>query len=207
MGRRVSVAAGDRVEVRFPGRATRAGTARVQIAATAGARSDAAQLELPVYTPATAEAFATYGVVDAGAIRLPLRRRAMCSPASGAGDRVQLYGRHRADRRLPVPAKLPLRGGGAHRLPCTGQCRAARCAIRFPHGWGAGLRHARGKHAAGHRADRRAAKSGRRLGLLASRGRILAIHQHPRRACAGAGPCQGVHRSAGNARPREQLPA
>lgn len=61
---RVRVAAGDRAEVRFRAVAERAGTAHVQVIAAAGALSDAAQLQLPVYTPATAEAFATYGEVD-----------------------------------------------------------------------------------------------------------------------------------------------
>ncbi|MBA2572266.1 MAG: hypothetical protein H0V06_04440 [Gemmatimonadetes bacterium] len=83
VGRRVTVPAGDRVEVHFPGRATRAGTARVQIAATAGARSDAAQMELPVYTPATAEAFATYGVIDTGAVRLPFAAPGNVLPGFG----------------------------------------------------------------------------------------------------------------------------
>ncbi len=34
--------------------------------------ADAAEVELPVYTPATTEAFATYGVVDEGAIVQPV---------------------------------------------------------------------------------------------------------------------------------------
>ncbi|NNE12999.1 MAG: hypothetical protein HKN41_12235, partial [Ilumatobacter sp.] len=37
-----------------------------------GAFEDAAAVELPVYTPATAEAFATYGVIDDGAIAQPV---------------------------------------------------------------------------------------------------------------------------------------
>ncbi|MCP4618974.1 MAG: hypothetical protein GY844_21375, partial [Bradyrhizobium sp.] len=37
-----------------------------------GAFADAASLELPVYTPATTEAFATYGVVDEGAVAQPV---------------------------------------------------------------------------------------------------------------------------------------
>src|SRR5918997_471556 len=57
-GRRVRVPANDRVEVRFPVSAARPGTARFQIAAAAGAATDAAEVSLPVYTPATAEAFA-----------------------------------------------------------------------------------------------------------------------------------------------------
>jgi uncharacterized protein YfaS (alpha-2-macroglobulin family) len=72
-GRRVTVPARDRVEVRIPGQALRAGTARVQVAAVSGAMADAAEVTLPVYTPATAEAFATYGSLgDESAVDLPL---------------------------------------------------------------------------------------------------------------------------------------
>lgn len=72
-GRRVSVPANDRVEVRFPSAAADPGTARIQIAAAAGTWSDAAELELPVWTPATTEAFATYGTVDTGATVQPVK--------------------------------------------------------------------------------------------------------------------------------------
>ena len=71
-GRRVTVPANDRVEVRFPAAAELAGTARFQIVAASGNLSDAAELALPVWTPATTEAFATYGVVDRGAVRQPV---------------------------------------------------------------------------------------------------------------------------------------
>ncbi|MBN1430034.1 MAG: hypothetical protein JXB07_16815 [Anaerolineae bacterium] len=67
-GLRVTVPARDRVEVHFPSAAEQAGTARVQIAAISGSYADAATVELPVYTPATTEAFATYGVLDAGVV-------------------------------------------------------------------------------------------------------------------------------------------
>jgi uncharacterized protein YfaS (alpha-2-macroglobulin family) len=67
-GQRVTVPANDRVEVRFPATTIMAGTVHVQIAATSGNYADAATVELPVYTPATTEAFATYGVIDDGAI-------------------------------------------------------------------------------------------------------------------------------------------
>jgi uncharacterized protein YfaS (alpha-2-macroglobulin family) len=40
--------------------------ARFQIATASGTRVDAALISLPVYTPATTEAFATYGVIDNG---------------------------------------------------------------------------------------------------------------------------------------------
>jgi uncharacterized protein YfaS (alpha-2-macroglobulin family) len=73
-GRRVTVPANDRVEVRFPTSASKAGTARFQIGAVSGRFADAAQIELPVWTPATTEAFATYGELDAsGAIVQPVK--------------------------------------------------------------------------------------------------------------------------------------
>ncbi len=71
-GLRVTVPAHDRVEVRFPAATDRAGTARFQVAAVSGSFSDAAQGSLPVYTPATTEAFATYGVIDQGGIAQPV---------------------------------------------------------------------------------------------------------------------------------------
>jgi uncharacterized protein YfaS (alpha-2-macroglobulin family) len=63
-GQRVTIPANDRIEVRFPAATIMPGTARMQIAAVSGDYADAATSELPVYTPATTEAFATYGVVD-----------------------------------------------------------------------------------------------------------------------------------------------
>lgn len=71
-GRIVDVPANDRIEVRFPADAVQAGTARFQVAAVSGDLTDAAEIDLPVYTPATAEAFATYGVVDEGTIGQPI---------------------------------------------------------------------------------------------------------------------------------------
>lgn len=62
-GRRVVVPANDRVEVLFPAQALKAGTARWQVAAQAGTKADAASGSLPVWTPASTEAFATYGTV------------------------------------------------------------------------------------------------------------------------------------------------
>src|SRR6185295_9132023 len=72
-GRRVTVPANDRVEVRFPTSAGRAGTARFQIAGVSGEWADAAEISLPVWTPATTEAFATYGEIDNGAIIQPVK--------------------------------------------------------------------------------------------------------------------------------------
>jgi hypothetical protein len=73
LGRRVTVPANDRVEVRFPSTTTRPGVARFQIAAASGKWADAAEVSLPVWTPATTEAFATYGEIDAGAIIQPVK--------------------------------------------------------------------------------------------------------------------------------------
>ncbi len=71
-GRRVKIPAGDRVEVRFPAKAALAGTARFQVGASSGTWSDAASFEFPVWTPATTEAFATYGEIDEGGIVQPV---------------------------------------------------------------------------------------------------------------------------------------
>jgi uncharacterized protein YfaS (alpha-2-macroglobulin family) len=73
-GKRVVIKANDRAEIRFPVSADRAGTARFQIAATTGNFSDAAEISLPVWTPATTEAFATYGTTgENGAILQPVK--------------------------------------------------------------------------------------------------------------------------------------
>jgi alpha-2-macroglobulin len=71
-GRRLVVAANDRAEVLFPMAAARAGRARIQVAAASGPLADAAEVELPVRTPATTEAFASYGQIDQGAIVQPV---------------------------------------------------------------------------------------------------------------------------------------
>lgn len=63
-GRRVMIKANDRAEVRFPVSAQKAGTAHFQFAVSSGKYSDAAEIKLPVWTPATTEAFATYGTTD-----------------------------------------------------------------------------------------------------------------------------------------------
>lgn len=61
--RKITIAAGDRAEIRFPVAADKAGTARFQIGAVAGKFADAAEFEFPVYTPATSESFAAYGTL------------------------------------------------------------------------------------------------------------------------------------------------
>ncbi len=71
-GRRVTVPANNRIEVRFPIRTGSAGTARFRAVVVGASDADAAIVSLPVYTPATTEAFATYGVIDQGAVIQPL---------------------------------------------------------------------------------------------------------------------------------------
>ncbi|NIN71907.1 MAG: hypothetical protein GTO46_08255 [Gemmatimonadetes bacterium] len=82
-GRRVEVPAHGRVEVRFPATTYRSGTARVQVAAAAGEQADAAMIQLPVWTPATTEAFATYGELD---------DRAAAIPVAAPGNVFEQYG-------------------------------------------------------------------------------------------------------------------
>jgi uncharacterized protein YfaS (alpha-2-macroglobulin family) len=62
-GKQVTVPAHGRVEVDFPAAADQAGTAKFRVAAVGGDNADAASVEIPVYTPATTESFATYGIV------------------------------------------------------------------------------------------------------------------------------------------------
>ncbi|MGD9628293.1 MAG: alpha-2-macroglobulin family protein [Pyrinomonadaceae bacterium] len=74
VGKRVLVKANSREEVRFPVTTVKAGTARFQVAVTSGTFADAAEISLPVWTPATTEAFATYGTTDDnGAIIQPVQ--------------------------------------------------------------------------------------------------------------------------------------
>ncbi|WP_152974031.1 alpha-2-macroglobulin family protein [Levilinea saccharolytica] len=82
-GYRLTVPARDRVEVRFPAAAVQAGTARFQVVVAAGSYSDAAEGQFPIYTPATTEAFATYGVVDQGAVYQPLETPRSVFPQFG----------------------------------------------------------------------------------------------------------------------------
>ncbi len=72
-GVRVRIPANDRREVRFAARAAEPGIARFQVAAASTGWADAAEKKLPVWTPATTEAFATYGTVDQGAAIQPVQ--------------------------------------------------------------------------------------------------------------------------------------
>ena len=71
-GLRVTVPANDRVEVRFPIAAEEVGRGALRVTAVSGDRADSATVSLPVYTPSTAETFATYGELDGGAIVQPV---------------------------------------------------------------------------------------------------------------------------------------
>ncbi|MCB9175932.1 MAG: Ig-like domain-containing protein [Caldilineae bacterium] len=73
-GLRATIPAGDRRELRFPAAARLPGTAAFQAVVVSGDLSDAQRVTLPVWTPATTEAFATYGEIDAGAIAQPVER-------------------------------------------------------------------------------------------------------------------------------------
>ncbi len=81
-GYSLKIPANDRVEVRFPAATDRAGKVNLQVGAVLGGNSiasgsgaDAAEINLPVWTPATTEAFATYGEIDqdGGAIAQPIK--------------------------------------------------------------------------------------------------------------------------------------
>lgn len=73
-GKRVTVPANDRKELRFDVQPQHAGTARLQVVAQAGEWRDATELTLPVLTPATREAFAQYGSLTEGAHAYPLEK-------------------------------------------------------------------------------------------------------------------------------------
>ncbi|MDX2086759.1 MAG: Ig-like domain-containing protein [Kofleriaceae bacterium] len=100
-GRAFTVPANDRALVQLPAAADMAGTARFQIVAAAGKHSDAAQVELPVWTPATTEAFATYGVIDNGSASpgsaggrgdVTTERRSIAQPVALPGQVVTQFG-------------------------------------------------------------------------------------------------------------------
>lgn len=83
-GYSIEVPANDRLEVRIPCAADQAGTARFQFAASSGSAADAAEISLPVWTPSTTEAFATYGILDGnGATRQPIERPSKVWPQFG----------------------------------------------------------------------------------------------------------------------------
>lgn len=86
VGQRLTVPANDRREVRFPYVTESAGTGRFQVGAVSGQWADASEFSLPVYTPATTEAFAVYGTVDQGAIAQPVVAPGEVYPQFGGLD-------------------------------------------------------------------------------------------------------------------------
>ncbi|MBI4511517.1 MAG: hypothetical protein HY698_17925, partial [Deltaproteobacteria bacterium] len=82
-GRKVLVPANNRALVRFPAAAQKPGTARFQIAAVSGPWADASEHQLPVWTPATTEAFATYGTIDEGSMAQPIKPPSGVVPSFG----------------------------------------------------------------------------------------------------------------------------
>ncbi len=86
-GYSLKIPANDRVEVRFPAATDRAGKADLQVGAVGpGEAADAAEVSLPVWTPATTEAFATYGEIDSGAIAQPVKPPGEVWPQFGGLD-------------------------------------------------------------------------------------------------------------------------
>lgn len=73
-GLEVTVPPNDRVEVRFPAKTDMAGTGHFMVAAVSANAEDATRFSLPVYTPATTEAFAVYGVLDDEVLAQPFMR-------------------------------------------------------------------------------------------------------------------------------------
>jgi alpha-2-macroglobulin len=72
LAQQVTVPGNDRVEVRFPVSVKLAGTARYRASGFSSLANDSAEGSIPVFTPGTSEAFATYGTIDAGATRQPI---------------------------------------------------------------------------------------------------------------------------------------
>ncbi|MBQ7529586.1 hypothetical protein IJT10_06750 [bacterium] len=58
------VPANTRREVRIPAKVKEVGEAQVQVAAVSGNYADSSLMKMPVYTPCTTEAFATYGSIE-----------------------------------------------------------------------------------------------------------------------------------------------
>ena len=89
-GRQVTVPANNRVEVRFPILGDETRHRAFPDCRCSDSVSDAAEISLPVYTPATIEAFATYGVIDKGSIAQPVK-----APANAVKDVWRAGNHHR----------------------------------------------------------------------------------------------------------------
>lgn len=82
-GRRLVVAGNDRAEVRFPAVTDAVGQARFEVAAASGSDADAVTVTLPVWSPATTEAYALHGVLDEGALDQPVSAPIGAVPSFG----------------------------------------------------------------------------------------------------------------------------
>lgn len=82
-GRRLTVQGNGRAEVRFPAVADSVGQARFEVAVASGQDADAATVTLPVWSPATTEAYALHGVLDEGILEQPVRAPAGAVPSFG----------------------------------------------------------------------------------------------------------------------------
>jgi alpha-2-macroglobulin len=78
----LQIPAGESREVRFDMETAAVGTMRLQFAALSNGGRDATEIELPVHYPATAEAFADYGMID-GATQRTIAPPADALPAFG----------------------------------------------------------------------------------------------------------------------------
>ena len=105
----IAVIQNDRVEVRIPAATAKAGTARFQVAAVSGRWSDAAEIELPVWTPAT--------TVASSGRRAQRRANGDALSGRGSGGRLatgrpprgparRAAGRHGVRRMLPAQRRL-----------------------------------------------------------------------------------------------------
>ena len=194
-GRRVTVPANDRVEVRFPARTDSPGTARFRAAAVSGDHADAQIVALPVYTPATTEAFATYGVVDEGAVVQPVDAlRGRDSPVRRARDQHLIDRAPGPDRRRAVPRQLPVRQLRCLRQPHPGHLRAARRARGLRGRGSRQPRRTRRCRAPRHRRTVGPPGQRRRLRVVAARPSLEPVPVDPGDACSDSRPERGLHR-------------
>ncbi len=111
------------------------------------------------------------------------------------------------DRRRALPRRLPVRVLGAALLACARGGRAARRAGRLPGAGPAEAGRDRGGREARPRPPEGAAERRRRLRLLATRRRVVAVRLDPRRPRARAREREGLQRARPDARALAWLPA
>jgi uncharacterized protein YfaS (alpha-2-macroglobulin family) len=194
----------DRVEVRFPATTIMPGTARLQIAAVSDEYADAATAELPVYTPATTEAFATYGVIDEGSVAQPVAAPSAVFPQFGG---LEIGGLAGADRRRALSCFLSLRLFGPTLVAYPGRRRTARRTDGIL-GRGAAFAGGDGSFCTGrHRTVARLAELRRRLPLLEARPGLDPLHHGPRSPRLAASQAQRLRRATGDAADGAGIPA